>query len=56
MYNGLHGPFIYENLTTSSYGVVVRFPSSVENDEIIGPCVGASKYVTETVAIQNAVH
>ncbi|KAK6960222.1 ribonuclease h [Biomphalaria glabrata] len=46
-----------ENLgqKTSGYGVVVRFPGSTKNDEILGPCSGMSNYVAEMVAIQNAV-
>ncbi|KAK7004200.1 chitinase [Biomphalaria glabrata] len=46
-----------ENLgqKTSGYGVVVRFPGSTENDEILGACSGRSNYVAEMVAIQNAV-
>ncbi|XP_055891896.1 uncharacterized protein LOC129927346 [Biomphalaria glabrata] len=46
-----------ENLgqKTFGYGVVVRFPGSTENDEILGACSGRSNYVAEMVAIQNAV-
>nr|KAI8769030.1 colorectal mutant cancer protein-like [Biomphalaria glabrata] len=46
-----------ENLgqKTSGYGVVVRFPGSIENDEILGSCSGKSNYVAEMVAIQKAV-
>uniref|UniRef100_A0A2C9M4E0 ribonuclease H n=1 Tax=Biomphalaria glabrata TaxID=6526 RepID=A0A2C9M4E0_BIOGL len=46
-----------ENLgqKTSGYGVVVRFPGSTENNEILGACSGRSNYVAEMVAIQNAV-
>ncbi|KAK6959552.1 ribonuclease h, partial [Biomphalaria glabrata] len=40
---------------TSGFGVVVGFPGSTENDEILGPCSGKSNYVAEMVAIQNAV-
>uniref|UniRef100_A0A2C9LBU9 ribonuclease H n=1 Tax=Biomphalaria glabrata TaxID=6526 RepID=A0A2C9LBU9_BIOGL len=49
--------FTRENLgqKTSGYGVVVRFPGSTENDEILGSCSGRSNYVAEIVAIQNAV-
>nr|KAI8756798.1 hypothetical protein BgiMline_010313 [Biomphalaria glabrata] len=52
-----NSPGLTENLgqTTSGYGVVVRFPCSTENDEILGPCSGMSNYVAEMVAIQNAV-
>nr|KAI8757360.1 colorectal mutant cancer protein-like [Biomphalaria glabrata] len=46
-----------ENLgqKTSGYGVVVQFPGTIENDEILGACSGRSNYVAEMVAIQNAV-
>ncbi|KAK6998604.1 colorectal mutant cancer protein [Biomphalaria glabrata] len=36
---------------TSGYGMVVRFPGSTENDDILGPYSGMSNYVAEMVAI-----